>query len=97
MRVKIVEMMGAGLPVVASPIAIEGNLAVAGDHYAPAASAAEFAASIVSLVEDSSGRNEMAVSARRFVEETYADVAIAEAWRQAIDRTIEGWQQRSGV
>lgn len=72
MRVKMVEMMSSGLPVVATSLGAEGNMAVPDVHYLRGDSPAEFAASLAGLLRSKERQRELAIAARAFVEATYS-------------------------
>jgi O-antigen biosynthesis protein len=80
---KVLQSLGQGLPVVASPVAAEGLYLVDGDDALIAADPATFAAAIVRLHEDETlwtrlSANGRAVVARHFSFETIrAQLAVA--------------------
>lgn len=96
MRVKIVEMMASGLPCVSTPIGAEGNRAVGGEHFVEGSDAAEIAHGIVRLLKSRDSREEVAVAARRFVEETYGFDAVAELYERAVRRAVEIHREKGG-
>lgn len=77
MRVKMVEMMASGLPVVATSIGAEGNLARPGDHYLSADGAQAFATNVIRLLRSMDERKRLARAARAFVEREYSLDRIA--------------------
>lgn len=89
MRVKIVEMMGAGLPVVATSIAAEGNVAIAPTHYRRADTAESIAAEIIDLLDDTVARSRLAHDARAFAEQTYSLAAISRSWDDALSTVAD--------
>ena len=97
MRVKMVEMMASGLPVISSPIGAEGNLAQPGDHYVSAGSAEEIAAGIVRLLKNPKERAELARNARKFVEQTYGVEEIGRQFEGLLRRAIEHRREASKV
>lgn len=82
MRVKMIEMMSAGMPIVSTSQGAEGNEAVDGEHYLCADDATSFAAAIVRLLRDTGERERLARAGRAFVEERYSLEVVA--------RTLEG-------
>ncbi len=72
MRVKMVEMMASGLPIVSTSRGAEGNEAVPGEHYLAADSAGDFAAAIIRLLGDEQLRRGLSERARAFVSDFYA-------------------------
>ncbi len=79
MRVKMVEMMASGLPIVSTSIGAEGNRAVPGKHYLAADSAESFAQAVVQLLQDRSEQERLANAGRTFIEENYS---VAEVGRR---------------
>ncbi len=76
MRVKLIEMMAAGLPVVSTSLGAEGNPAEPGVHYVRADTAPDFADAVVRLLQHPDERRAMAERARRFVAETFSQDRI---------------------
>ena len=70
-RLKILEAMAAGTPVVATTKGVEGIAAVAGEHVLLADEPAAFAAHVVALLSDSALRRRLAQAARRLIEQHY--------------------------
>jgi GT2 family glycosyltransferase/glycosyltransferase involved in cell wall biosynthesis/SAM-dependent methyltransferase len=85
-RVKILEAMAAGAPVVSTRIGIEGIAATAGEDFLPADDPADFADACLRLLRDAALRSRLAVQARRLVERRYDWDAIADrldaVWRE---------------
>ena len=67
-RIKAYEAMAFGLPTISTAIGIEGLDVIAGQHFARADSADEFAAAAVRLAGDDAARRQMAAEARALVE-----------------------------
>jgi sugar transferase (PEP-CTERM/EpsH1 system associated) len=61
---KILESMALGVPVISSPLAAKGVDAVAGEHLLTASTPAQWAQSVLRLVEDSAARGQFAEAAR---------------------------------
>lgn len=89
MRVKMVEMMASGLPIVATPIGAEGNDATAGEHYLEAATPEAFAAEVVRLLGSTDRRRAFSEAGRRFVEEHYSIDRIGRRYESAIEQACE--------
>lgn len=70
-RLKILEAMALGTPVVCTSKAAEGLAVLAGEHVLMADKADEFAEHVVSLLRDGPLRTRLAGNARRLVEERY--------------------------
>lgn len=84
MKTKVLEAMAFGVPVVASPSAMEGIEARDGEHALVRDSAGGFAEAINALLSDPAGRRAMAVEARRLVEERYSQRAMAQRLRSVL-------------
>jgi glycosyltransferase involved in cell wall biosynthesis len=70
-RVKVLEAMAAGTPVVATSKGAEGLDAVAGEHLLIADDPASFGAHVVALLADPAHRARLSEAARRMVAERY--------------------------
>ncbi|QDT14190.1 TIGR03087 family PEP-CTERM/XrtA system glycosyltransferase [Alienimonas californiensis] len=79
---KVLEAMAAGVPVIASPAAAEGLLAVAGQDYLAAAAPAEWANEIVGLFANEDRRRALASAGRCHVEERHD-------WRRCVAPLFE--------
>ncbi len=78
MRVKIIEGMALGKPVISTPIGAEGIEYTAGLNILIAHTATEFAAHIVALDESTEYRDLLGIEARKLVEASYSDTRIVE-------------------
>jgi glycosyltransferase involved in cell wall biosynthesis len=76
-RVKIVEALGAGLPVVATPFACEGLGLSPGTHYLEGESAANLGDRTLELLRDPSARDRLARAGRAVAEERWSLSAVA--------------------
>jgi len=76
-RVKIVEALGAGLPVVATPFACEGLGLSPGTHYAEGESAADLSDATLNLLRDPSARERLARAGRAVAEERWSLPTVA--------------------
>jgi glycosyltransferase involved in cell wall biosynthesis len=72
MRVKMVEMMACGMPIVSTALGAEGNDATPGEHFLRADDAPGFASAIVRLLRDRAERARLSRSAYAFVSEHYS-------------------------
>jgi glycosyltransferase involved in cell wall biosynthesis len=93
-RIKILEAMAAGLPVVSTPEGAEGLEVVAGEHILIARNENEFAGCVIQLLNDSSLVQSLTTKARRLVEERYDWEGIAPLLEQAWEETILRFRQR---
>jgi polysaccharide biosynthesis protein PslH len=75
-RLKILEAMAAGVPVISTPLGIEGIDAQEGSHFLSAESAREFVAAIDFLASSPETRRRLAVNARALAADHY-DWSIA--------------------
>lgn len=89
MRVKMLEMMASGLPVVATRLGAEGNRAEAGRHYLSADTPDAFAGEVVRLLTHPGLRSELARSARAFVEDAYSLDSIAGRIEEILHHLVE--------
>jgi glycosyltransferase involved in cell wall biosynthesis len=79
---KVLEAMAAGVPVVATPCVNEGLGAKDEEEIALAAEPWEFAARVVTLMEDIPLQRYISANGRKFVEKNFS-------WRRATDRIAE--------
>ncbi|TMD69066.1 MAG: glycosyltransferase [Chloroflexi bacterium] len=87
-RIKVLEAFALGCPVVATPKAIEGLTVAPGEDVLVAASPAEFAAAVVSLMDDDGLRRRLVVSARRTAER-YSWARSQHTFVEAVERCVE--------
>jgi len=87
---KVLEAMACATPVVASPQASQSLAAVPGQDFLPAATPAEFAGSILALLQSAALRQEVGCAGRRFVEAHHswdsAAAALQHIYANAIAR-----------
>jgi polysaccharide biosynthesis protein PslH len=69
---KVLEMMAAGIPVVATPEAAKGVQAVAGEHLMVAGNAEEFASHVVELLRNRDLRRKFSEAGRKQVEKAHS-------------------------
>ena len=72
MRVKMVEMMASGMPIVSTGQGAEGNDAVPGEHYLRGDTPREFADAVVRLLDDRAEQIRLARAAQSFVSDHYS-------------------------
>lgn len=89
MRVKMIEMMSAGMPIVSTTQGAEGNEALDGEHYVRADDAQSFAAAIVALLRDRAGRERLARDGRAFVERRYSLEVVARSLESLMNEATE--------
>ena len=80
-RLKVLEALATGTPVVSTTTGVEGIDVIAARHAVLADDARDFAAAIVALLRDPGRRAELATEGRRLVEERYS-------WRAAVDALL---------
>jgi len=85
-RLKILEAMAAGIPVVTTTVGVEGIEAVDGEHVLIADSERDFADCTVRLLRDIELRERLRVRARALVESRYD-------WREIGGRLEERWRR----
>ncbi len=81
MKMKIVEALSAGLPVVSTSVGADGmDLLVAGRDFVVADGPAPFAGAVVELLKDEAARRRFGRSGRNAVKKAYTWDAYAKAW-----------------
>jgi glycosyltransferase involved in cell wall biosynthesis len=91
MKMKIVEALGAGLPVVTTSVGADGmDLLVAGRDFVVADGPAPFAAAVVELLKDEGARRRFGRSGRAAVQKAYTWEANARAWEKIIEEVARG-------
>jgi len=85
-KLKVLEAMALGVPVVASPVGCQGIEVVPGKHLFKEENEEAFAQRVVNLLQDESLRRQMATEARRLVEERYS-------WRGIMGDAIKRLEQ----
>jgi glycosyltransferase involved in cell wall biosynthesis len=93
-RIKILEAMAAGLPVVSTPEGAEGLDVVSGEHLLIARDVDEFVSGVAQLLHDEGMARYLAANGRKLVEERYDWQNIARlvpaAWEEAVRRFRDG-------
>lgn len=87
-RLKILEAMALGVPVVATPNAAEGIEAVDGEHIVVADAPADFAAAVLRLMDSSDERARIAQGGRRLVEARYGWHALGAQLAQILQEQV---------
>jgi glycosyltransferase involved in cell wall biosynthesis len=87
LKIKTVEALGAGLPLVTTPEGARGLLDAAGDAYLLAHDADEFAAHLAQLLASRDLRSRLASGARRLAAERFSPEACFGPLLRAIERT----------
>ncbi|HUV86011.1 MAG TPA: glycosyltransferase [bacterium] len=91
MKMKIVEALSAGLPVVSTSVGADGmDLLVAGRDFVVADGPAPFAAAVVELLKDEGSRRRFGRSGRTAVKKAYTWDAYAKAWRKILADVAAG-------
>ncbi len=88
LRIRILEAMAAGVPVVASPVAVEGMALEPGQHLLIAATPAEYRTHIERLLADPARGAELAHAARAHIYRVYGPQARSEGIRNLVRRRI---------
>jgi len=83
-RIKALEALAVGCPVVATAKAVEGLALEDGRHFLRAETAAEFVAALSRLFREPELGRRLADEGRRFVQETHGDAARSQAVRAAL-------------
>ena len=87
-RVKILEAMALGTPVVSTPKGAEGLDVVADEHLLIGKTPAEFAAQTLRLLRDPTLRERLARNARCLVEEKYTWADIGRRFRHVVEGAV---------
>lgn len=95
MRVKMVEMMSSGMPIVSTGQGAEGNEAVPGEHYLRGDTPGEFADAVVRLLDERSLRESVARAARQFVANTYSTTETSEHMERLMMGLVGGNTKRA--
>lgn len=88
-RLKILESMATGVPVVSTTKGAEGLDVKHGEHLLIADSAQEFAESVVRLLRDSDLRNDLITSARNLVMTKYDMEAVIPKFEKLVQRVVQ--------
>ena len=88
-RIKILEAMAAGIPVVATARGAEGLEAIPGTHYLMAEDGESLAAAVLEFIRDGSRREQMVEAARKLVRERYDWPVMGDRLAEAIMTRLE--------
>lgn len=88
-RVKIVEALAARLPVVATPLAVEGLGLSPGLHYAAGETPADLGSEALALLGDGARRDRLAQSGRALAEARWSLPVVARLQGELISQAIE--------
>jgi len=92
-KLKVLEAMALGVPVVASPVGCQGIEVVPGKHLFKEEREEAFAERVINLLQDESLRRQMATEARRLVEERYSWHTIMSDAIGRLERMLENGRQ----
>jgi polysaccharide biosynthesis protein PslH len=93
-RLKILEAMALGTPVVSTSKGAEGLDVIDGEHLLIADDPQNFAEAVMRLLNDASRCRRLAAQARRLVEERYNWAAIGAAFTTLVEDTVERGRMR---
>ncbi|MFZ2486807.1 MAG: glycosyltransferase family 4 protein [Anaerolineae bacterium] len=88
-RLKILEAMALGVPIVATSKAVEGLAAQPGTHYLHADTADSFAAAVISLLTSAELRVQLATNARELVVRMYNWQEISGRYTQLVEDVVK--------
>ncbi len=89
MRVKMVEMMASGMPIVSTGLGAEGNDALPDTHYLRADDPASFAAAVVRLLGSGAERERFSTSAHAFVSEHYSAAEVGRKFERLLSTAMK--------
>jgi glycosyltransferase involved in cell wall biosynthesis len=95
-RIKILESLALGTPVVSTTIGAEGLDLVPGRDIVIADTAQSFADSVVALLQDRSRQEALAAAGRRIVSDYYTWDRIIQGLRQNVTEWLENFRSRPG-
>ena len=93
-RLKVLEAMAAGTPVISTPLGAEGLDVEAGRHLVVADGAIAFATAVVDLLADPARRLRLASEGRRLVEDRYSWSSAVGTLVAVHERVVEGHRAR---
>ena len=96
-RIKVLEALAAGLPVVATPKAVEGLALRPDHHFLPAERAAEYVAAMIRLADDRDFRDRLIRQGREFAFANHSEDAIGRAVAAAVQSTMARATDRFGI
>lgn len=89
MRVKMVEMMSAGIPIVSTAIGAEGNDAEPGIHYLAADRPQDFADAVVRLLNDAELRTRLSEASFQLAQRTYSLDSVGAHYQAMIELAVQ--------
>jgi len=89
MKVKVLEAMAYGAPIVTTSVGMEGIDAINGVHALIANEDEEFAEMVITLLKDKEARQEMRLAGRRLVEEKYSPGPVLPRIEALYERVIQ--------
>lgn len=93
-KVKSLTMLGAGLPLVATPVALEGIAAEHGRHVLVGETPADLAGAITALLDDAEQRARLGAEGRRLVADRYTWSTVGQEFVGVVERAVVA--RRSG-
>ena len=97
MRVKMVEMMASGLPIVSTSIGAEGNLATPNKEYLLGNNAEEIASAVVQLLKNPEERKALAEKGKTFVKEMYSVEEIGRRFEKLLFSALKRSEVASDI
>jgi glycosyltransferase involved in cell wall biosynthesis len=91
-RIKAIEALSIGCPIVATAKAVAGLHLVPGQHYLPAETPAEFARSLILLMQDETARTKLVKEGKSFVLENFGP----EIRQNTIQKSLHDLFEKSG-
>jgi glycosyltransferase involved in cell wall biosynthesis len=85
-KMKTLMFLGAGVPVAATPVALEGIEVESGRHCEVAESPAGLAIAVQALLDDQGRARQMGAAARELVAERYTWTVVGPRFREAVER-----------
>lgn len=86
---KVMDAMGMGVPVVATPMSNHGLGATPGEHLCTADTPAAFAAAVVELLQNAQKRTDLGKAGQEFVRTHYDPEKTLDCWNAALHRLLD--------
>jgi hypothetical protein len=83
---KLIQYHAAGLPVIANPVGVQGEIVRDGETGLLATTTDEWVSAVAGLAADAELRRRLGAAGRKQVEDRYSVAAGARAWLAALDR-----------
>lgn len=87
---KVLEALALRLPVVATPLSVDGIAVQHGEHALIAASDEEIIAAVHRLLEDADQRERLAANGRSLIEDRYSWAQVAEQYEALYEQVAQG-------